>query len=66
MKPPIIHRDIKPENILIGSNGKVKLCDFGWSSVMSKNKKRKTFCGTYDYLPPEIITREGHDTNADI
>lgn len=66
LNPPIIHRDIKPENILFDKEGLIKLCDFGWSSTMKPNTLRKTFCGTYDYLPPEIITKRGHDTSADI
>ena len=48
----IMHRDIKPENLLIGHNGELKLADFGWA-VNSKNR-RNTFCGTADYLAPEI------------
>ena len=49
----IIHRDIKPENLL-DSFGTIKLADFGWS-VHAPSNKRKTMCGTMDYLPPEMI-----------
>ena len=62
--PPIIHRDIKPENILIDENGRLKLCDFGWSNY--EDNKRTTYCGTPDYLAPEMIKKEGHDTRVDI
>jgi len=55
----VIHRDIKPENILIGLNGELKLADFGWS-VHAPGNKRKTVCGTLDYLPPEMVTRQSH------
>lgn len=49
----IIHRDIKPENILLSVDDQIKLTDFGWSIHVSNNyKKRKTFCGTPDYLSP--------------
>lgn len=49
----IAHRDIKPENIVISSEKVAKLCDFGWSALVEK--PRKTYCGTFDYAPPEIL-----------
>ena len=53
-KKHIMHRDIKPENILVGIHGEIKISDFGWS-VHAPNDRRKTMCGTLDYLPPEIL-----------
>jgi aurora kinase len=53
-KKHIIHRDIKPENILVGIHGEIKISDFGWS-VHTPGNRRKTFCGTLDYLPPEML-----------
>ncbi|KAF2684435.1 serine/threonine protein kinase, AGC family [Lentithecium fluviatile CBS 122367] len=50
----VIHRDIKPENILVGTYGNIKLSDFGWS-VHAPSQRRTTYCGTLDYLPPEMI-----------
>ncbi|KAI0395302.1 Pkinase-domain-containing protein, partial [Xylariaceae sp. FL0594] len=50
----VIHRDIKPENILMGIHGEIKISDFGWS-VHAPNSRRRTMCGTLDYLPPEMI-----------
>lgn len=50
----VIHRDIKPENILVGVHDEIKISDFGWS-VHAPNSRRKTMCGTLDYLPPEMI-----------
>lgn len=58
-KKHIIHRDIKPENILVGIHGEIKISDFGWS-VHTPGNRRKTFCGTLDYLPPEML-REGSE-----
>ena len=60
----IIHRDIKPENILL-DNETLKLADFGWS-VHSPSMRRKTFWGTLDYLPPEMISGEVYTEAVDI
>ncbi|ORD97712.1 IPL1 [Hepatospora eriocheir] len=64
-KHNIIHRDIKPENILLGKDLKLKLCDFGWC-VYNADKKRQTFCGTAEYLPPELCDDKFYDKSADI
>ena len=49
----VIHRDIKPENLLLDADDNLKIADFGWSTI-AKNK-RQTFCGTLDYLAPEML-----------
>ena len=64
-KNKIIHRDIKPENILIDKNDNLKLCDFGWSKEINIGK-RSTFCGTVEYMAPEIIDNENYDFSVDI
>ena len=61
----IVHRDIKPENILIGYNHELKISDFGWS-VHAPSSKRKTLCGTIDYLPPEMLNNQLYDQNVDL
>ena len=64
-KNKIIHRDLKPENLLINHNNILKLCDFGWS-VYLHNNKRETFCGTVEYMAPEIVKKEGYDFSIDV
>ena len=61
----IIHRDIKPENILL-SNEVIKLADFGWSIHQKSNKLRTTFCGTPEYMPPEVIYGQPHIPRSDL
>lgn len=61
----VIHRDIKPENLLVGMKGELKIADFGWS-VHAPNSRRRTLCGTLDYLPPEMVEGKEHDTAVDI
>ncbi|SPO00104.1 probable protein kinase Eg22 [Cephalotrichum gorgonifer] len=60
----VIHRDIKPENILVGMYGELKISDFGWS-VHAPGSRRRTMCGTLDYLPPEMIDPKRADRHYD-
>ena len=62
----IIHRDLKPENILIDRNGYLKLTDFGLvKRGMTKGKTTETFCGTPDYVAPEMILGNPYEKAVD-
>ena len=64
-KNDYIHRDIKPENILIFDNNECKLCDFG-CCVELNGKQRSTFCGTTEYMSPEIVNKIEYSKEIDI
>lgn len=59
----IIYRDLKPENILLGKTGHIKLTDFGLSK--SIEDVTNTFCGTAEYLAPEILLQEEYGFKVD-
>ena len=61
----IVYRDLKPENILMDEKGYLRLADFGMAKKLKDDEKAMSFCGTPEYLAPEIITMEGHDKNVD-
>eukprot|EP00049_Salpingoeca_infusionum_P023188 m.10799 g.10799 ORF g.10799 m.10799 type:complete len:602 (-) comp5618_c0_seq1:120-1925(-) len=62
----IIYRDLKPENIMLNAQGHVVLTDFGMcKEAIGDSEKTHTFCGTIEYMAPEILAREGHNRAVD-
>ncbi|KAI9317060.1 kinase-like domain-containing protein [Dichotomocladium elegans] len=62
----VIYRDLKPENILIDYNGHIALCDFGLCKLnMTENERTNTFCGTPEYLAPELLLGQGYTKSVD-
>lgn len=62
----IMHRDLKLENILIDNRGYVKLIDYGLAKILSgSDDLAMSYCGTPEYLAPEMVTGEGHDFSVD-
>ncbi|KAH6904541.1 TKL/LISK/LISK-DD1 protein kinase [Coprinopsis sp. MPI-PUGE-AT-0042] len=64
-----IHRDLKGENLLVTSNGRLKITDFGFARIAARNEeemRRLTFCGTDSYMSPEILLGDEFDLPTDI
>uniref|UniRef100_A0A3B3Q9M4 non-specific serine/threonine protein kinase n=1 Tax=Paramormyrops kingsleyae TaxID=1676925 RepID=A0A3B3Q9M4_9TELE len=62
----IIYRDLKPENIMLNNHGHVKLTDFGLcKESIHDDTVTHTFCGTIEYMAPEILMRSGHNRAVD-
>ena len=71
----VLHRDLKPENILLDENFVVKVSDFGWCGEYKRQQRkstggipahRVTFCGTYEYMAPEVIRGDHQDEKVDV
>ncbi len=60
-----VHRDLKPENLLLNIDNKIKLCDFGLCTETAFGL-RETFCGTFDYMAPELINNKPYNQSIDI
>ena len=64
----VVHRDLKLGNIFLDKNLNVKLGDFGLAAKIENGERRKTVCGTPNYIAPEVLFRTcgGHSFEADI
>ena len=61
----IVHRDLKLENILIDEDGYIKIIDYGLAKMLSDDQETTSFCGTPEYLAPEMVSQSGHDKAVD-
>lgn len=59
------YRDLKPENLMLNEHGYVIVVDLGFAKKVPPGHKTWTFCGTPEYIPPEIISNKGHNIAAD-
>ncbi|XP_026989029.1 serine/threonine-protein kinase PLK3 isoform X1 [Tachysurus fulvidraco] len=63
----ILHRDLKLGNFFVNENMELRLGDFGLAAKMETvEQRKKTICGTPNYLAPEVLNRQGHGTESDV
>jgi polo-like kinase 1 len=62
----IIHRDLKLANLFINNSMEVKIGDFGLSTQIENGERKKTMCGTPNYIAPEILGKKGHGCEVDV
>lgn len=63
----VVYRDLKPENVLLDAQGHVKLADFGFAKQqMGPGQRTYSFCGSPEYLSPEMVAKDGHGIETDM
>jgi serum/glucocorticoid-regulated kinase 2 len=60
-----LYRDLKPENIFIDADGHIKLADFGLSKITSQNGLNETYCGSAEYMSPEMLNGKPYSYGVD-
>ncbi|GAB9473927.1 hypothetical protein Gpo141_00011071 [Globisporangium polare] len=62
----VIHRDLKPENILMGEDGHIKITDFGTAKDETEESRHNTFCGTAEFVSPEVLRDQEASRGCDL
>ena len=61
----IMHRDLKLENIMVDEDGYLKLIDYGLAKTVTEGQLATSYCGTPEYIAPEMVDGSGHDFSVD-
>lgn len=61
----VLYRDLKPENVFIDIDGHIRLADFGLSKIQSKNCLNETYCGSAEYMSPEMLNGDTYSYGID-
>ena len=56
-----MHRDVKSGNILLDKSGQITLGDFGVATKIKNEAKKKSFVGSLNWMPPEVLSNDGYD-----
>ena len=62
----IVHRDLKPENLMIGNDGRVRVCDFGIAAKLKKKGDLHDQAGSLIYMAPEVLMEQDYGVKVDI
>ena len=61
----IMHRDLKLENVMVDETGYIKIIDYGLAKMLADDEVAMSYCGTPEYLAPEMVSHAGHDKSVD-